>query len=535
MPKYGEDMLGYIFTNLQTKEKSRTIHGEVIKKNIQGVASLIENGVNPNLQDEEGKTPLHIIALYDDDVNIAIAKLLLKKGADPNLEDQKGRVPLHIAARRQNPQMVDVLLASEKTEVDLQDNRRCTPLFEAVGPGLYFYGKKENIEKDEDFYRLDTFGDEAEHIVKALLFHGADPNFQDEDGNTPLHIVAFAHPREINIAIVKLLLDDSADPNSRNEKGDTPLHFLARTCYPEISEMVQLLLEKGADPNLKNEEGEAPLHTAAFSENVIMVSILLESEKTNVNLPAECGWTPLFFAIECEDAGTTERIEEIRTALLQHGASLNYQDENGNTPLHIAVWMNELEAIEIFIKFGAEVNRQNKEGKTPLHIAVEERAIDIVKDLIDCGADVNIECNEGRPPFYLAAVGCFSSDYQGNRPRDRCSFDMVKIFLDKEDAIDWKDEGYRKEIWDNVRDEKIKELLIPIFQCRTIWDLWEMEKTEFNSYIQWVPQEIVEETAWSFFKRNQSLKRKRIDEEAACENPKRFCQELENFSYSPSP
>jgi ankyrin repeat protein len=526
-------MFGHSLTNLQTKEKPRTIHGEVIKKNIQGVASLIENGVNPNLQDEEGNTPLHIIALDDDDVNIAIAKLLLKKGADPNLEDQKGKVPLHIAAIRKNPQMVDVLLASEKTVVDLQDNRRRTPLFDAVGPDLYFYGKnKEAIEKQEDLYRVETFGDKAEHIVKALLSHGADPNVQDENDNTPLHVVAFANAIDINIAIVKLLLDDNADPNSRNENGNTPLHFLADTCYPEISEMAQLLLENGADPNLKNQEGVALLHTAAFRKDFILVNILLKSEKTDVNLPDEFGWTPLFYAVDYE--GEFYQVKDIITALLERGASRNYQDKNGETPLHIAARKGRRNTIDMLIEWGAEVNVQNKAGETPLYIAVVARESELVERLINCGADVNIESHAGYTPFYLAATGWFSYYDRGNEPEYRPLFDMVKIFLDrKEDTIDWKDEGYRKKLLKDIGDERIKELLIPVFQKVAMWDLWIMETEEYESYFQWLPRELVEDIQWSFFSRDHILKRKRIAEEEEHENAKRFCQDLVDFSYRP--
>jgi ankyrin repeat protein len=85
---------------------------------------------------------------------------------------------------------------------------------------------------------------------------------------------------------------------------------------------------------------------------------------------------------------------------------LNYKDENGNTLLHLAV----LESYDVFKKvlsktecFEAKcVNTQNQEGDTPLHVAIKNNALDKIKDLVEAGAKTNIMNKAGLDAMALA-------------------------------------------------------------------------------------------------------------------------------------
>ena len=50
---------------------------------------LLECKCDPNQQDEDKRTPLHVVYHQN------ILKLLLEKGADPNIQDRYGRTPFH--------------------------------------------------------------------------------------------------------------------------------------------------------------------------------------------------------------------------------------------------------------------------------------------------------------------------------------------------------------------------------------------------------------------------------------------------------
>ena len=128
------------------------------------VQAELAKGADPNARTENGWTPLHQAARYNE--NPAIVQALLDAGADPNARNKDGWTPLHLAARsNENP----------------------------AG-------------------------------VQALLAAGADLNARDEDGETPLHLAAAFNK---NPAIVQALLDAEADPNARDKEGWTPLHGAA--------------------------------------------------------------------------------------------------------------------------------------------------------------------------------------------------------------------------------------------------------------------------------------------------------------------
>lgn len=64
---------------------------------------------DPNMTDEKGRAPLHIIASTG---NIAVAKALIDKGANPNLADARGNTPIKTSERVGKPEMIDLLRAS---------------------------------------------------------------------------------------------------------------------------------------------------------------------------------------------------------------------------------------------------------------------------------------------------------------------------------------------------------------------------------------------------------------------------------------
>ncbi|WP_376697479.1 ankyrin repeat domain-containing protein [Wenzhouxiangella sp. EGI_FJ10305] len=69
----------------------------------------IEAGADPNVQDRQGRSPLHVAAWHG---QTSIARVLLTSGANPNVRDDAvGETPLHTAVRANNPDMVIVLIA----------------------------------------------------------------------------------------------------------------------------------------------------------------------------------------------------------------------------------------------------------------------------------------------------------------------------------------------------------------------------------------------------------------------------------------
>lgn len=126
--------------------------------------------------------------------------------------------------------------------------------------------------------------------ARKLIPQSTNINVQDENGDTPLHLVeraiaGGAHGCDVMIRmaeaaktdpgmawyyfdqeefaetkhriqeaheIMKALLDAKANPNIQNKLGATPLLHLARWSKPGIAISIELLLQYGANPNIKD-------------------------------------------------------------------------------------------------------------------------------------------------------------------------------------------------------------------------------------------------------------------------------------------
>jgi cytohesin len=91
--------------------------------------------------------------------------------------------------------------------------------------------------------------------VEMLLKKGANPNYRDKDGWTPLHAAA----QEGNADVAELLIKHGADVNARDIHGWTPLSVAAMDGQVDV---VKLLLESCADPTVRGNDGDSPLDGA---------------------------------------------------------------------------------------------------------------------------------------------------------------------------------------------------------------------------------------------------------------------------------
>jgi ankyrin repeat protein len=123
----------------------------------------------------------------------------------------------------------------------------------------------------------DGWGDEELAVLdRSLVQLGADPNFADADGVTPLMVAA----RGGAAAQVRALLEAGATANARCACSDyqgggwTPLSLAARN---GDAEKVSRLIAAGADVNARNGEDETALILATRRPNIDAVKALLKA------------------------------------------------------------------------------------------------------------------------------------------------------------------------------------------------------------------------------------------------------------------
>jgi ankyrin repeat protein len=99
------------------------------------------------------------------------------------------------------------------------------------------------------------------------------------------------------------------------------------------------------------------------------------------------------------------KVDDIQEAI-EKGADINVQDEEGNTPLILALDEEEVndETIECLLDCNPDVTMADKEGTTPLHLAALNNKIKFIKALIERGANINARDKVYQATPFLMAV-----------------------------------------------------------------------------------------------------------------------------------
>ena len=96
---------------------------------------------------------------------------------------------------------------------------------------------------------------------------------------------------------------------------------------------------------------------------------------------------------------------EMIELLTSSGAKVNSRNFEKKTPLIMAAWEGNLDAINALLDANAEVDEPERtRKKTPLHFAAWAGQIDAVKLLHSRGADVNYVARRGRTALFHATM-----------------------------------------------------------------------------------------------------------------------------------
>ncbi|XP_013110675.2 ankyrin-3 [Stomoxys calcitrans] len=289
---------------------------------------LLEHGAKVDTTTAVGYTPLHIGA-----DNCDITLLLLKCGANPNAKTfNTGETPLHSALKYRNSQVVNLLLQTNKVNINEIDESDKTPLMYAIA-----------------YEQID--------VALELIRRGAKVNLQDKDGRSAL----FYAVEKNNILLASCLLEHGA-------RHITSHYLLHRCIVFDMPEMLRLLLCHDENLNslkVRNPDGFTPIQLAIIYKKFNALDYMLKMDASSLQLEME---NDLILAVQYIDGLTDFRI--ISRILFSYASgsalvstnTMSMSDMNCyvpfcHTPLSRSVMLNKLDIAEFLIKEGLGIQQ----------------------------------------------------------------------------------------------------------------------------------------------------------------------------------
>ncbi|RSL68931.1 hypothetical protein CEP54_002567 [Fusarium duplospermum] len=236
--------------------------------------------------------------------------------------------------------------------------------------------------------------EKAIETIKLLLQAGADPDQEDDYGNTMRIKVArqiMIWPGRYKSAQLQKIFPMS---KSADILELTFLHkIIVGQCHVDLATTLQSrspgILAQIDEPDIV---GETPLAYAVRLGHVDQVKALIDAG-ADVNIKRKSGGSVLSVAANTE----------IVDLLVRAGADVHATDANGIAALHLAAGNNETEIVEKLLSMGARANaRSFHGGPTPLHMAAQNNSADVARLLCSLGGDIEAKDNSGRSPLNIA-------------------------------------------------------------------------------------------------------------------------------------
>lgn len=358
---------------------------------------------------EEHQTPI-FVALQAN--NLESLKILIRKGANVNHKDIAKNTPLHVAVIDHCDMEIIKTLVENNAYINERNMEGNTPLLEAVSKeytdaAVYLLKKGANPNspnKGQQSPLLLAVFRRNMTLISQLVKHKADINYQ------PCAPILAALLRN-DVEIVKYLIEQKCRLDFVDHHGIAPiiaafvsgnrdfinmiLDRLPRiVCYryavisylslPIVMNDMDLFMKmlKKCDVNQLGEYFGTALNAAAQYNFTKFAEILIENG-ADVNLEDENGYSPLFHACRNDSV-------DVLRLLLDKGANMNAKIEDNMSALHYCGLMNSCKCIELLIERGANIEARSDKNMSVLAHCSVSKALGALKILLRHGANINV-------------------------------------------------------------------------------------------------------------------------------------------------
>lgn len=186
------------------------------------------------------------------------------------------------------------------------------------------------------------------------------------------------------------------DPNFHcPETGETPLTLATNLKMP--AKVIMALINGGALLDFRTKDGLTALHKSVERNNLEALKTLLDLG-ASPNYKDSKGLTPLYFTLlHASDHQLTE-------LLLHDHAFVGTCDPQGWQEVHQACKHGLVQHLEHLLFYGADMNARNASGNTPLHVCAVNDQESCARVLLFRGADKNALNFANQNPYQVAVI-----------------------------------------------------------------------------------------------------------------------------------
>ena len=302
--------------------------------------------------------------------HVHVLRCLVENGADVNGTSDDGFTALMIASYFGQLDAVNFLI-KHGAGVHHKDNLGYTALHHAVTHDL---GSCE--------------------LLSCLIKNGVNVNARANDNRTPLMIAS--ENNHLNAVI--FLTDHGANIALQDREGYSSLHYAAGN-ISDLCDVLDFLITNGADVNAFTNDKFTPLIIASNCNNLNVVNILIK-HGANIHLVDRYGRTALHYSITVVDHDSVT----VLRSLIKNGADVNALTNDKCSPLMMSSLSGSVNVVTILVENGANMDIQNQNGDTALHYAVcaTRNSSEVVNKLLTLGAS-HLRNQKGLTPLLFAS------------------------------------------------------------------------------------------------------------------------------------
>jgi ankyrin repeat protein len=388
-----------------------------------------------SIKDDQGKTPLHYLAALGSESPLffirGIDRIFVDAKVDFQANDNDGDTAAIIAAKTGTKDVFDWLV-KQGADLDITNNQGETARllmahkkdsFPRSGPGnaetdIFQAAREGNIDAATSLLKADpalvnqtnqylqtplrlAVTQHQTNMVNFLETRGAswDEGSAVMAGRTDvLQTILKQNPSAVaskvlgrglihmaaasgDLSTVKILIEANCDLQSGDDRGLSPLGYALINKHQDVRE---LLLQHGARENFFD---------AVYANDLQTATVLLAKDKSL----AKASDGEKFSAI---DIAVAAGYTDILKLLLKNGAPIA---SAGRSPILLAVFYNQADALALLIRAGAKVDQIDQLGLAPLHWAAIRGATEAADLLLKHKADANqvVSQAEHSPGFMM--------------------------------------------------------------------------------------------------------------------------------------